>query len=173
MSTKIQRQLQKQRAQALAALPRKEDEEYMRQALAEARLALAEGEIRAGRLCSRTCRARCNKACLGGGRRLAAARLHAVCHPRAVPDVRRRGDRRAARARRIRRKGPVDGCYGQRCSAAELSSRRSARRLRRCARRRMLRTAAQLFCRAAQTQTGTVRKRTAKALTGMLYDNTG
>ena len=44
MSTKIQRQLQKQRAQALAALPRKEDEEYMRQALAEARLALAEGE---------------------------------------------------------------------------------------------------------------------------------
>ena len=48
MSTKIQRQLQKQRAQALAALPRKEDEEYMRQALAEARLALAEGEIPVG-----------------------------------------------------------------------------------------------------------------------------
>ena len=48
MSTKIQRQLQKQRAQALAALPRKEDEEYMRQALAEARIALSEGEIQVG-----------------------------------------------------------------------------------------------------------------------------
>ena len=190
MSTKIQRQLQKQRAQALAALPRKEDEEYMRQALAEARLALAEGEIpvgavvvRGGEVIARAHNTRERDGCVLGHAELGAIklasetvgdwRLPAVCHPRAVPDVRRRGDRRAARARRIRRKGPVDGCYGQRCSTAELSSRRSARRLRRCARRRMLRTAAQLFCRAAQTQTGTVRKRTAKALTGMLYDNTG
>ena len=42
MSTKLQRQLQKLRAQALAALPREEDVGFMLEALAEAKAALAE-----------------------------------------------------------------------------------------------------------------------------------
>lgn len=48
MSTKLQRQLQGQRAKALAALPREEDREYMLAALEEAREAYAEGEIPVG-----------------------------------------------------------------------------------------------------------------------------
>ena len=82
MSTKIQRQLQKQRAQALAALPRKEDEEYMRQALAEARLALAEGEIpvgavvvRGGEVIARAHNTRERDGCVLGHAELGAIKL--------------------------------------------------------------------------------------------------
>ena len=82
MSTKIQRQLQKQRAQALAALPRKEDEEYMRQALAEARLALTEGEIpvgavvvRGGEVIARAHNTRERDGCVLGHAELGAIKL--------------------------------------------------------------------------------------------------
>ena len=82
MSTKLQRQLQKLRAQALAALPREEDVGFMLEALAEAKAALAEGEIpvgavvvRAGEIIARAHNTREHDGCVLGHAELSAVRL--------------------------------------------------------------------------------------------------
>ena len=82
MSTKLQRQLQKLRAQALAALPREEDVGFMLEALAEAKAALAEGEIpvgavvvRGGEIIARAHNTREHDGCVLGHAELSAVRL--------------------------------------------------------------------------------------------------